>query len=268
MDIKKVITVYFSPVGTTKKAVSAFATGMGLPVEEINLTLPKNRNGFNRSFAKNELLIAALPVYAGRLPMYLDDFFTGLKGDDTPAVATVCYGNRDYDDALIELKMRLEERRFIVKAAAAFIGQHNFSSKIATGRPNADDLATISDFGKRALQSIMRDASGQLSFKGTYPFTSNLYDPSLQEPSPVSTSNQCTRCGLCADNCPWGSIDNNNFKTINHAKCFRCFNCVKICPVHAKQITDEKWLASLSGFETRLNAQRKEPELFFPGFNQ
>lgn len=81
MEIKKVVTLYFSPAGTTKKAVSAFAEGMGLPVEAIDLTLPEKRHGFKRSFNAGELLIASLPVYGGRLPMYLDEFFNGLKGN-------------------------------------------------------------------------------------------------------------------------------------------------------------------------------------------
>lgn len=269
MDIKKVVTVYFSPTGNTKKAVSAFSAGMGLPVEEIDLTLPQKRQGFERSFAKDELLVAALPVYAGKLPMNLEDFFEGLKGDNTPAVAAVSYGNREYDDALIELKMKLEERGFTVKAATAFIGQHSFSSKIATGRPDSGDIATITDFGRRTVQSIANGTSGSLSFKGTYPFTAAGYNPSLQGSSParppILTGDECNRCGLCADTCPWGSIDHRDFKTINNDKCFRCFHCVKICPVHAKNVTDEKWLAFLTTFEARLNANKKEPELFLPG---
>lgn len=269
MDIKKVVTIYFSPTGTTRKAVLAFAKGTGLPVDEIDLTLPKKRKGFNRSFAKDELLIVSMPVYGGKLPMYLDDFFDGLNGDDTPAVVTVCYGNREYDDAIIELKMRLEKRNFTIKAAAAFIGQHNFSPKIATGRPDAYDIATIINFGKRTIQSIVNNISGTLNFKGTYPFIAGGYDPAIPGPNPtrplVLTGQECNGCGLCADTCPWGSIDNNDFKTINKAKCFRCFHCIKICPVHAKKVTDEKWLAFLPTFETRLNATRKEPELFLPG---
>ncbi|MEN6621934.1 MAG: EFR1 family ferrodoxin [Smithella sp.] len=268
MEIKKVIMVYFSPAGTTKKAVSVFAQGMGLPVETVNLTLPKKRNGFRRSFNEDELLIASLPVYGGRLPMYLDDFFNGLKGNGSPAIATVTYGNREYEDALIELKMRLEERGFSVKAAASFIGQHNFSPKVATGRPDAGDIAKITSFGKLAAQSIARGTSGKLSFKGTYPFTAVGYDPAKPGPYPtrplILTSDECNICGLCADVCPWGAIDKNDTTAINNATCFRCFQCVNTCPIQAKKVTDVNWLAFLPVFEARLNEKRKEPELFIP----
>lgn len=268
MEIRKAVAIYFSPTGTTQRAITAFTMGTGLPFEIIDLTIPKVRKAFNRSFGKDELVIAGLPVYGGKLPMYLDDFFSGLKGDGTPAVATVVYGNREYDDALVELKIRLEERGFIVKAAAAFIGQHTFSSKIATGRPSADDLAVISGLGKQAAASIAAGASGKLNFKGTFPFTAGGYDPVKPGPNPtrppIVTDENCNVCGLCADTCPWGAIDKIDCKTINNATCSRCFRCIKICPAGAKKVTDEKFLGFLPSFEARLNANRKEPELFLP----
>jgi ferredoxin len=268
MEIKKVTAVYFSPTGTTRQAITAFATGTGLPGEAIDFTVPKIRKAFNRSFGKDELVVAGLPVYGGKLPMYLDDFFSGLKGDGTPAVATITYGNREYDDALVELKRRLEERGFIVKAAAAFIGEHTFSHNIATGRPNADDLAVITGFGKQTAASIAGNGTGKLNFKGTYPFTVAGYDPAKPGPNPtrppIVTYDNCNMCGLCADFCPWGAIDKTDCKTINNATCSRCFRCIKMCPSGAKKVTDEKFLGFLPIFEARLNAKRQEPELFLP----
>lgn len=268
MEIKRVVAVYFSPTGTTRQAVTAFATGTGLAGEAFDLTIPNTRKAFNRSFEKDELLVAGLPVYDGKLPMFLDDFFSGLKGNGAPAVATVTYGNREYDDALVELKMRLEERGFVVKAAAAFIGQHTFSNKIATGRPTSEDLAVISGFGKKAAASIVADVTGKMNFKGTFPFTAAGYDPAKPGPSPtrppIVTDDNCNCCGLCADTCPWGAIDKTDCKTINNAECSRCFRCIRICPASAKKVTDERFLAWVPPFEARLNANRKEPELFLP----
>lgn len=181
---------------------------------------------------------------------------------------TVIYGNREYEDAIIELKMRLEECGFIVKAGAAFIGQHNFSPKVATGRPDANDIANINNFGRQAVQAIEQDQSGKLDFKGTYPFTAMGYDPAKPGPyptrPPILTSDDCNDCGLCADICPWEAIDKNDYRTINNAICFRCFHCVNNCPEDAKIVTDKNWLAFLPMFEAMLNERRKEPELFIP----
>ena len=176
------------------------------------------------------------------------------------------YGNREYDDALIELKMRLEERGFIVRAGAAFIGEHTFSSKIAAGRPNTNDLTVITKLGKKALSSILSNLPSTLVLKGNYPFVAKGYDPSNPGPTHpgIVTTESCTLCGLCVEDCPWGAINKDDCKTIDYAECSRCFRCRIICPVGAKQVTDETFITFLPQFEARLNAHRREPELFLP----
>ena len=46
-----------------------------------------------------------MPVYAGRIPnLLLLKYLTSVKGNDALAVPIVLFGNRNYDDALIELR--------------------------------------------------------------------------------------------------------------------------------------------------------------------
>jgi ferredoxin len=268
MNTEKAYAVYFSPTGTTQRSITAFVEGMSVATEIIDLTLPKTRKGFSRSFSKNELVSVGLPVYGGRLPIDLEDFFSGLQGSNTPAVAVVEYGNREFDDAMVELKMRLEERGFVVKAGAAFIGEHTFSVKIASGRPDAGDLAIATEFGEKVVASIRKNASGRLTLKGNYPFVKKGYDPKVHlefPPHPrLTTNDDCTQCGLCAENCPWGAIDPADCRIRNYSKCMICYRCLKNCPVNAIEMTNEKYKEYLPQFEKRLNAMRKEPELFLP----
>jgi len=270
MLLKKAYAVFFSPTGTTEKAVTAVAGGTGLPLEKIDLTPLKTRQAFKRSFTKSDLVVVGLPVYGGRLPYNLENFFAGLNGKDTPAVALVMYGNREYNDALIELKIRLEERGFHVAAGAAFIGEHTFSKNIATGRPDAGDLEIARAFGRKAASFIAGDKQGVLTVKGKYPFEWKGFDPAETRPEPgrpphpsVSTNQSCTQCGLCVEECPWGAIDAEKYTT-DSIKCLRCFRCIKVCPVSAREVADKKFLEFLPQFEMRLNAVRKEPELFLP----
>jgi ferredoxin/flavodoxin len=268
MNIAKVYAIYFSPTGTTMKAVQSVAKGTGIITEDVDLTLPKIRRSFRLTCRKDEMAVIGLPVYGGRLPRNLDDFFSGLHGDSTPAVALVMYGNREYNDALVELKMRLEERGFLVKAGAAFIGEHTFSEKIATGRPDNRDLAIAVDFGNKAAISITGDGPGKLGLKGNYPFVWKGYDPTVHidfPPHPrLITTERCAQCKTCADNCPWGAIDFDDCRRRDYTKCMICYRCLKNCPAAAIGITNDKFLAFLPQFEARLNSQRREPELFLP----
>jgi ferredoxin len=272
MEIKKAYAIYFSPTGTTEKGVIGFTEGLGYPFEKIDLTLPKNRQAYSHLFDKDEMVVVGLPVYGGRLPWYLDDFFSCLKSNGACAVALVMYGNRDYDDALIELKLRLEERGFVVKAGAAFIGEHTLaniqlakipdSKNIASGRPDKNDLAIAASFGQQVAALISQNKSGTLTLKGHYPFVMKGYDPSIVS-TKIVTTELCAECGLCAENCPWGAIDSDNPGIINFTRCMRCLRCVENCPNSAKQTqADEKVLASLQKFGMMMTARRCEPELF------
>jgi ferredoxin len=266
MNIKSISALYFSPTNTTKKTVLAIAKGTGIPFKEVDLTLPEPRRSFRQRYDKDDVIIVGLPVYAGRLPMYLDDFFTGLRGNSTPAIAVVLYGNREYNDALIELKLKLEDRGFIVRSAAAFIGEHTVSPQIATGRPDANDLAMATTFGKQSMDLISGNVSGKMEVKGSYPFTWSGFNPKVPPAHPIPrlvTNDNCTQCMLCAKNCPWAAIDAENSKNRDYSMCMFCYRCLKNCPSQAIEATGAEFLSFLPQFETMLS-KRCEPELFYP----
>jgi ferredoxin len=269
LKIKRVFSIYFSPTGTTEKVANAIAAGTGLPCERINLTTLKERRTFNHSFPKNELVIVGMPVYGGRIPLNLDDFFSGLNGNGAPAVALVVYGNREYEDALIELKINLEEHGFQVIAGAAFIGEHTFSKKIAGGRPDADDLKTAGEFGGKIIRESDKATRGKLTVKGNYPFTARGFDPVKMGPvataATVTASDDCTLCGVCAEECPWGVITVDNAVTIDYTGCLRCLRCIRACPVGALAIKNPDFYTAVAKFEEWLSGRHRKPELFLPG---
>lgn len=60
------------------------------------------------------------------------------------------YGNRDYEDALLELRDTVASLGFTPLSAGAFIGEHSYSTAempVAAGRPDATDLQTARTFG-------------------------------------------------------------------------------------------------------------------------
>ncbi len=64
------------------------------------------------------------------------DRINKIKGNGAKAVAVVVYGNRDYDDTLLELKNVLEENGFVVGAMVAAIAEHSIARNLAAGRPD------------------------------------------------------------------------------------------------------------------------------------
>lgn len=92
-------------------------------------------------------MIVAVPTYDGRVPKFLIQYFNKIKGSNTTAVFIATYGNRDYEDALLELKNIFESKGFVGLAGTTFVCEHYSSEKIATGRPNVDDLSTATKLG-------------------------------------------------------------------------------------------------------------------------
>ena len=101
--------LFFSPTGGTARATELVCGAMKTPFAAVDLTLPAAR-GQQHWFAADDLVVFGLPVYGGRLPQ-VPGLFDGLRGENTPAVLCACYGNRHYDDMLLEWKTEMEKPR-------------------------------------------------------------------------------------------------------------------------------------------------------------
>ena len=266
MQIHSLKLAYFSPTGTTRSIVQAIARGLNQnTIEQIDVTKSNARNkGLQTS--ENDLLVVAVPVYLGRVPDLLSDWLHGINADKTPTVCVVIYGNREYDDALLELKDILKKRGGTPIACAAFIGEHSFSScdtPIAVCRPDATDISFAEKFGRKIterLQSISSiDRVSEIKVPGNYPYK-NLED--LLSVDFIATSDNCKNCGDCAESCPAGAIDFIDYTLIDKGKCILCCACIKSCSENAKTMKD----GLIKDIAIRLSETckvRKEPELFF-----
>ncbi|MDE7120124.1 MAG: 4Fe-4S ferredoxin, partial [Muribaculaceae bacterium] len=141
----------FSPSGTTAKIADAITRCLGMETTSHNLTVKASGNIDISSDA--DIAVFAMPVYAGRIPALAADRLQAVSGKGQNAVVTVVYGNRDYDDALIELADIATARGFNVVAAGAFIAQHCIFPKVATGRPDSGDAQKLAEFARIAAQA-------------------------------------------------------------------------------------------------------------------
>lgn len=251
--------LYFSPTNTTAQIVKKIASGISEIAKEYNLTLPTDRLD-EINFGSNDVVIIGVPVYAGRVPEILTDYFTKVKGNNTKAIFIVVYGNRHYDDALLELKDIFEAQGFIPMAAAAFIGEHSYTSQVGTGRPDADDAKKAKKFGLKIKDKLgNKDPEiRKLVIKGRYPYKEKVTRPAM---APITNVN-CIRCGICAKHCPMGTIDFSNYKDIDATKCIKCCSCIRRCPVCAKFMNHEIFYKIKQSLIDNCSTVRREPELF------
>lgn len=272
MDVSKVKAVYFSPTGTTRKIVTEITGAIGeqlcVGYSCFDFTLPDARKE-PLQFSSSDLVVFGTPVYAGRVPNVLLKYLNTIEGNGAASVPIVVYGNRNYDDALIELKDILENRGLRTLAAAAFIGEHAFSRTLAAGRPDGNDLMTARGFALKVAEraSLITQYFSKNSVNGIpHPYR-GYYQPRDRKGNPVDfrkvkpqTSRDCIACGKCVQLCPMGSVSCENVSEV-HGICIKCGACIKECPVHAKYFDDEQYLYHKRDLEKTF-AERKEPELF------
>ena len=273
MNVKKIRAVYWSPTGTTEKIVSGLserlAESLGRPRTAEPFTLPRQREN-TLTFSPDELAVFGVPVYAGRVPNILLPFLReNLRGGGALAVPVAVYGNRDFDDGLIELRNLLEDAGFHTVAGGAFIGEHSFSRTLGAGRPDEQDMDVVSRFADRIaekIKSLDKAPETPVFVKGETPVrpyyvprdtAGNRVDFRRIKPK---TSEACTDCGLCVRVCPMGSIDPGNPRELAGI-CIKCGACVKLCPAGAKYFDDPAYLYHKIELEEAY-ARRAEPSQF------
>ncbi len=267
MEVKQVKLIYFSPTGTTQKILESIAKGISVKdVEHIDLTLPKASQKEILPFS-DELVIIGAPVYGGRLPNDAINRFKRLKASKTLAILIVVYGNREFEDALLELKNLAVTLGFKPVAGGAFIGEHSFSTKdvpIANGRPDSLDVQKAMDFGAKINDKITAfqtpDFQMDLEIPGKFPY--EAAGARTMAVSPVTKENTCTVCGTCTGVCPTAAISINGSVTTKIELCIRCCACIKNCPTGARVMEDSMWKSIADWLNKNCNT-RKEPQVFW-----
>ena len=91
----------FSPTGGTQKAAEALLKGFDAPYKTVDCLKQADLSAL--SFQKDDVCLAAAPSFGGRLPQLFAKRLQTLRGNGARAVPVVVYGNRAYEDTLLEL---------------------------------------------------------------------------------------------------------------------------------------------------------------------
>ena len=93
------------------------------------------------------------------------------EGSGALAIPIVTFGNRSFDNGLIELRNELEKHGVHTIAGAAFAAEHAFSHKLAAGRPDEKDWKEVQQFIEKTADKIdrMTEIPKRISVKGEEP---------------------------------------------------------------------------------------------------
>ena len=242
MEISKVTEVFFSPTYSTERIVRLIGEAWEETHQEIDLSrIPKERE--IHEFGAQDLVIFGVPSYGGRVPAPAAERFRNLKGQKTPIILLTAFGNRDYDDTLLEMKDLAEEQGFVPAAAVAAAAEHSIMRQYAEGRPDSRDQSELTNFAVKIREKIQQteDIEGmtELSEKGNRPYRE--YNGVPMKPS---AGKPCKK---------------HPEETLKET-CISCMRCIAVCPEHARKVSRPVLMAASVKLKKECS-ERKRNEL-------
>lgn len=251
----KVYEIYFSPTGGTKK-VSGILTGA-----LVDQAIPVNLTESDPDFCKvhmqaDDIAIISVPSFGGRVPAVAAKRLSALQANGARAIIVCVYGNRAYEDTLIELRDLCSQIGFCVIAAVSAVAEHSIARQFASGRPDQQDTKQLLEFAETIKKKISSKNTEEPDIPGNRPYKKTGGAGLVPKPS-----RDCVKCGVCAKECPVLAIDLHDPKKVNGNLCISCMRCISVCPSGARKVNAVA-LSAVGLALKKVCADRKDCELF------
>ena len=245
-----VVEIVFSPTGGTEKV--AHMLGGHWSESTVKIDLSDAKTDFTRcSIDQEDQVLIAMPSFGGRAPAVAIERLKKITGNGAKCTLVCVYGNRAYEDTLVEMEDAAKESGFQVVAAVAAVAEHSIMHQYAAGRPDASDKKQLEQFAER----IAGKTKAAVSIPGNRP-----YRKAGGAGLVPKAGKRCTKCGLCAERCPVQAIDPASFRA-DAKKCIACMRCVKQCPEKARTVNGA--MVSIAAMVIKKACSvRKENELY------
>lgn len=251
----KLYEFVFSPTGGTKKAADELTGALEGEIMTVDLTDSK-QDFSSVPLTSADVAVLSVPSYGGRVPAVAAERLRMVHGNGARAVLVCVYGNRAYEDTLVELADTAKQAGFQVIAAVAAVAEHSIVRQFAAGRPDAQDAAQLADFAKQIQHKLAVSDVSEPVLPGNRPYKKAGSAGMVPKPT-----KNCTRCGVCAAQCPVQAIDQADPKQVDAKACISCMRCVSVCPQGARRV-NPVMLSAAGMMLKKVCFDRKNAELY------
>lgn len=253
----KYYSLFFSPTGGTKKVMDLLSQELSPAHTDIDISCA-DTDYSAYTFGPDDICLLGVPSYGGRVPAVVIERLHCMKADNTAVILVTSYGNRAYDDTLLELKAEAAACGFLPAAAIAAVTEHSIMHQYGTGRPDNTDEQELRGFARKLREHLADiNTSISVSVPGNMP-----YREYGGVPLKPKADKSCSKCGVCAQQCPVNAIPKDSPDQTDSSLCISCMRCIAVCPKHARSLNSIMLFAAGKKLKQACSG-RKQNELFW-----
>ena len=250
----KIYALYFSPTGGTRKVLDLICSAWDCQKEYVNLA-DLTREDSPIIFHENDICLVSVPSFSGRVPQFIIPILQHLQGNKAKAILISTYGNRAFDDTLLELKDTMEQSGFLCYCAIAAVTEHSIMPVYGAGRPDSDDIEELRKFSIQCRDVLTKPFS-PLNLPGGRPYRNYV-----SVPIKPRADKTCNSCGLCYQKCPVHAIPAGNYRTCDARACISCLQCITVCPKKARHVNP--FVLKIAELKMKKSCSGRKPNMLF-----
>jgi ferredoxin len=267
--MKFAVVVSMSPSGTTHHVGQVIAAALerkGVEVVSVDLAKQSGLESdvLDRLGKEPSGLFVGSPVYFSRAIPPVLEFIASLPlATGGYAVPFVTWGGASSGIALHDLGAALQERGYEVIGAGKVLAEHSmmwrFENPLGENHPDETDDRLVTDLVERVVDKFSAASPVPalpleiLAYQPPQAFAEMskivLAKAKTNMPAKQVDEEQCTQCGVCAEECPVGAITLAPYPVFAD-NCICCFKCVRICP-------EDAFTNDLSMLDTRIRERAR-----------
>ncbi len=251
----KILIIYFSQTGNTRKAAECIAKGITEADPESSVELVKLADVDTSRLPGYDLVGLGTSVMYYQEPLNVKHFIR-----DLPDLAGKHWFIFCSHGAMIGITLQSMEEGLLKKGIeiAGYFDSFGDATTpfvpvraITYGHPDGRDLELAVNFGSELIDRFHRITSGEVcKIPKPEPVTENwelkakLFTQWVMDnylPRLEVDLLKCTLCGTCEKACPVGGIDIGKCPPVLQDPCVYCYRCVMVCPETAIDAKNGEW---------------------------